>query len=187
LYLTPIHAACVSLNGRGLLLCGDSGAGKSSLSYACARRGWTFVSDDASFLVRAGKGNVVVGNPQHLHFRQSATELFAELKLHELTARINGEIAIELTTARLPKMNTALQSQISFLIFLDRKPSGPIALRPFPKARASAVLEQVICYGEHEIRDAQKSALKHLLDGDVLELQYSELDPAVNCLTELLR
>ena len=77
LYLTPIHAACVSLDGRGLLLCGDSGAGKSSLSYACARRGWTFVSDDASFLVRGGKGSVVVGNPHHLHFRESATELFA--------------------------------------------------------------------------------------------------------------
>ena len=187
LYLTPIHAACVSLNGRGLLLCGDSGAGKSSLSYACACRGWTFVSDDASFLVRAGKGNVAVGNPQHLHFRESATDLFAELKSHELTARINGEIAIQLTTAKLPRMNTALQSQIDFLIFLNRKPSGPPVLRPFSKARASAILEQVICYGEQHIRDAQKSALRDLLGGDVLELQYSELDTAVSCLTELLR
>ena len=187
LYLTPIHAACVSLNGRGLLLCGDSGAGKSSLSYACARRGWTFVSDDASFLVRAGKGNVAVGNPRHLHFRESATDLFAELKSHELTARINGEIAIQLTTAKLPHMNTALQSQIDFLIFLNRQPSGPPVLRAFSKARAAAILEQVICYGEQHIRDAQKSALRDLLGGDVLELQYSELDPAVNCLADLLR
>jgi len=29
---------CVALDGRGVLLCGDSGAGKSSLSYACAAR-----------------------------------------------------------------------------------------------------------------------------------------------------
>ena len=65
--------------------------------------------------------------------------------------------------------------------------SGPPALRPFSKARASAILEQVICYGEQHIRDAQKSALRDLLGGDVLELQYSELDPAVSCLTELLR
>ena len=157
----------MSLNGRGLLLCGDSGAGKSSLSYACARRGWTFVSDDASFLVRAGKGNVAVGNPQHLHFRESATDLFAELRSHELTARINGEIAIQLTTAKLPRMNTALQSQIDFLIFLNRQPSGPPVLRPFSKARASAILEQVICYGEQPIRDAQKAALRDLLGGDV--------------------
>lgn len=36
-HTTPVHAGCVSLNGRGVLLLGDSGAGKSSLSYACAR------------------------------------------------------------------------------------------------------------------------------------------------------
>jgi hypothetical protein len=187
LYLTPIHAACVSLNGRGLLLCGDSGAGKSSLSYACARRGWTFVSDDASFLVRGGRGNVVVGNPHHLHFRESATELFAELKSHELTARINGEIAIELATAKMPQMETALQSSVDVLIFLHRCPLGPPSLQPFSKARASTSLEQVICYGEQQIRDAQKSALQDLLRGEVLELQYSDLDAAVDCLEDLLR
>jgi hypothetical protein len=187
LYLTPIHAACVSREGRGLLLCGESGAGKSSLSYACARRGWTFISDDASFLVRGGKGNVIVGNPYHLHFRESATELFAELKSHDLTARINGEIAIELATANLPQMSTALQSPVDFLIFLNRLPSGPPSLRPFPKERASAVLEQVICYGEQQVRDAQKSALRDLLCAPVLELQYSDLDSAVDCLEALVR
>ena len=40
LHVTPVHAGCVVLEGRGVLLCGDSGAGKSSLSYACARAGW---------------------------------------------------------------------------------------------------------------------------------------------------
>src|SRR6266852_1180650 len=50
-YFTPVHSACVALDGRGVLLCGDSEAGKSSLSYACARQGWTFVSDDASHLL----------------------------------------------------------------------------------------------------------------------------------------
>jgi hypothetical protein len=187
LYLTPIHAACVAYQGRGLLLCGDSGAGKSSLSYGCARRGWSFISDDASFLVREGKGSVVVGNPYHLHFRESATQLFAELKSHELTARINGEIAIELATTKMPQLETALQSSIAALIFLNRCRSAPAALRPFSKLRAAAVLEQVICYGEPQIRDAQKAALRGLLRGRVLELQYSDLDSAVDCLERLLR
>ncbi|MES2221693.1 MAG: aldolase, partial [Acidobacteriota bacterium] len=48
-YATPIHAGCVALDGRGVLLCGDSGAGKSSLSFACARKGWTYITDDAAF------------------------------------------------------------------------------------------------------------------------------------------
>src|SRR5713226_342854 len=33
-YLTPIHAACVARNGKGLLLLGGPGCGKSSLAFA---------------------------------------------------------------------------------------------------------------------------------------------------------
>ena len=185
LYLTPIHAACVAFQGSGLLLCGDSGAGKSSLSFACARRGWTFVSDDATFLIRGGKHNVVVGDPAHLHFRESATELFADLKSHRLAPRINGEIAIELTTANMPHMSTALQSPIAVLVFLNRQTSGPASLQTFSKERASAILEQVICYGEQHVRDAQKFSLHDLLRAGALELRYSDLDSAVSCLEGL--
>jgi hypothetical protein len=187
LYLTPIHAACVAFQGRGLLLCGDSGAGKSSLSFACARRGWTFISDDASFLVRGGKQRVVVGNPYQLHFRESATDLFADLKSHSPTTRINGEIAIELTTANIPDILASPQSSIEALVFLNRQTSGLASLRPFSRERASLCLEQVICYGEQQLRDAQKSSLRDLLLAPVMELRYSDLDSAVSCLEELVR
>ena len=40
------HAAAVGLNGRGLLLAGKGGAGKSTTSLACWNAGWQFVSDD---------------------------------------------------------------------------------------------------------------------------------------------
>jgi hypothetical protein len=181
-YLTPIHAACVTFQDRGLLLCGDSGAGKSSLSFACARRGWTFVSDDANFLIRDRKERVVVGNPHHLHFRESATELFPDLKSHRLTQRINGEMAIALATANQPEISTSSQSPIDFIVFLRRGTSGPASLRPFPKGRALAYLEQVICYGEQRLRDAQKSSLHALLHAEILELQYSDPNSAVDCL-----
>ena len=49
--VTDLHAACVSRNGKGILLLGDSGAGKSTLAYACARAGWTYTSDDTSYLI----------------------------------------------------------------------------------------------------------------------------------------
>jgi hypothetical protein len=187
LYLTPIHAACVAFDGRGLLLCGDSGAGKSSLSFACARRGWTFISDDGSFLVRGAPHRPIVGNPHHLHFRESATELFADLKSHRLARRINGEMAIELTTANMAGIITAHQTPADFLIFLNRQPSGAASLRPFSKKQAATYLEQVICYGEQHLREVQRSSLGDLLKLDVVELQYSDLDSAVNCLEALVR
>src|SRR6266404_580737 len=70
LCFTPIHGACVAREGRGVLFCGDSEAGKSSLAYACARRGWTYVTDDASWLIRKHAAErLVVGNSHRMRLR----------------------------------------------------------------------------------------------------------------------
>ena len=44
------HAAAVGLDGRGLLLAGKGGSGKSTTSLACWHAGWDFVSDDYCWL-----------------------------------------------------------------------------------------------------------------------------------------
>lgn len=48
--LVPLHAACFGLPGAGVLLIGDTGAGKSTLCAAALASGWTFVSEDATFV-----------------------------------------------------------------------------------------------------------------------------------------
>ncbi|MGC1919578.1 MAG: aldolase, partial [Acidobacteriaceae bacterium] len=67
--VTDLHAACVSKNGKGILLCGDSGAGKSTLSYACARAGWTYTSDDTSYLINDYAVPRVIGHSHRMRFR----------------------------------------------------------------------------------------------------------------------
>jgi len=49
---TPIHAAGMALNGRAVLIVGQSGAGKSSIAMNCVRQGWDYLGDDA-VIVRA--------------------------------------------------------------------------------------------------------------------------------------
>jgi hypothetical protein len=186
LYTTPLHAACVALNGRGILLCGDSGAGKSSLAFACARAGWTFLSDDSSSIIRRRKGRVVVGNPYSMRFRESATDLFPDLKSRPVTTRATGRLAIELTTDTLPGIKTALETEIDSVVFLDRGTAGPPWLSLFPKAEARRWFEHVICFGEEEVREAQRDALRNLLTAEILELHYSDLDWAVERLETLV-
>lgn len=41
-----IHASCVELSGKGLLLLGNAGAGKSSFALSLINRGFTLVGDD---------------------------------------------------------------------------------------------------------------------------------------------
>jgi len=187
LYLTPIHGACVRLGQRGVLLCGDSGAGKSSLAYACVHKGWAFLSDDSACLIRKRKDRVVVGDPYRMRFRQSAVDIFPELKDQRRTLRATGQLAIELPTANQPGIEKTPTCAIDFIVFLNRTQGKPPGLWSFPKDKALQWLEQVACFGEKRVRNAQKASLRNLVKGDVLELYYSDLDSAVRQLEALVR
>ena len=78
-HLAPVHGALVARAGRGVLLCGDSFAGKSTLAYACARAGWTYISDDATSLVRKLPDLQGIGQFYAIRLRESARKLFPEL------------------------------------------------------------------------------------------------------------
>jgi hypothetical protein len=187
LYATPLHAACVEFDGCGFLLCGESGAGKSSLAYACARRGWTFLSDDASAIVRRRKGRVVIGNPYKMRFRESAAILFPELRDRPITARATGKLAIEVATSTLPEIKTARETEVDYIVFLDRHSFGLPWVSALPLSEARKSFERVICYGEEENREAQRSALDNLLTAATLELHYNDLDSAVDQLESLVK
>ncbi|WP_343347055.1 aldolase [Sphingomicrobium sp. XHP0239] len=45
-----VHATCVALRGRAVLLTGASGVGKSDLALRLIDRGWSLVSDDRTLL-----------------------------------------------------------------------------------------------------------------------------------------
>jgi hypothetical protein len=185
-YTTPLHAACVSLDGRGVLLCGDSGAGKSSLSYACARANWTYVTDDASYLLNHGKNRLVTGNCHQIRFRPSATELFPEVTGLEITPRATGKPSIELPTASMPQIIRAQTARVDFMIFLNRRARGPSELVPYRKDVARHFLHQVL-YGPAELLAVQYEAIEWLLTADILELRFTSLDWAIDRLEKLVR
>lgn len=187
LYLTPIHGACVELEGRGVLLCGDGSAGKSSLSYACARRGWKFLSDDSSCLVQRREGRIVTGNPYQMRFRESARNLFPELTNHPSTLRATGELAIELPTATRPDINVIFESPVEYIVFLNRFDALPQGLVPFSRDRALRWFEQVVCYGEQQVRDTHLANLRRLLTADIFEMRYTTFDSALRMLESLVR
>jgi hypothetical protein len=184
LYATPVHAACVSLAGQGFLLCGDSGAGKSSLSYACARAGWTYTTDDASYLVVNADGPRIVGNSHQVRFRPSAAKLFPELRGRDLTPRAEGKPSMEVPTAELPGIITAAEAAIHHVVFLNRRPAALAELTPYSSEAALHWFQQSL-FPVPEVRELQAQALQRLLDTTMYELSYCDLDRAVHCL-ELL-
>jgi hypothetical protein len=183
-YVTAIHAACVSRNGRGMLLCGNSGAGKSSLAYACARAGWIFTSDDSSYLVADGNHPRIIGNSGKIRFRPTARELFPELQGYSLTPRAEGKPSIEVSTVELPGINAVDEMQIHYIVFLNRRPSSIAELVPLSSASASQRFHQDL-YPAEEIREMQAKAIRPLLATEIYELRYRDLHHAVSRL-ELL-
>lgn len=51
---TILHASCVALDGRAVLITGTSGSGKSALALALLAYGATLVADDRTVLRRSG-------------------------------------------------------------------------------------------------------------------------------------
>lgn len=183
---TPIHAACVAIDGRGVLLCGDSGAGKTSLSYACARSGWFFVADDTSYLIFGEAGRRVIGNCHHVRFRPSAADLFPEIAGKPLTPRMSGKPSVELQTVSMPYVKTRFAAHADFVVFLNRREPGRADLRPYRKDVARHYMRQVL-FGTHETKAQQYAEIDRLLTAEVLELRYESLDWAVERLKRLVR
>jgi hypothetical protein len=185
LHLSPVHASCVALHGRAVLLCGDAGAGKTTLAYICARKGWAYLSDDATHIVRGRADRTVVGRPFRIRFRDEATRLFPELKQFTPERRPNGKLDIEVETSGLG-LSVALESSASHIVFLNRKnESTRASVEPFARTEAAYRLRNLTCYGDAKVRSEQDRALTEFLRLPTMQLTYGDLDAAEGALRAL--
>ncbi len=183
-HLITLHAACVMYQDKGVLLAGNSGAGKSSLSYACARRGWTFVSDDASAFHRNTPNPTVIGHPQKFRFREPVGELFPEFRGLKSSLRSYGKPTIEVSTHLLENIITAEESAVNAIVFLNRAAYqfGPPVLVPISPEEAWKRLSFSVWAVQMPAFEERLAALERLLAVPMYEMRYSELDPAIDLL-----
>ena len=185
-YALGVHAACVTWDKAGILLCGESGAGKSTLAYACARAGWTYVTDDGSFLVNGRDDRLVVGNSALVRFRPTARALFPELcELNVMERAGVGKPSIELATEKLPSFKTSNTATVRQIVFLKR--GGPVQeLAVFPTAVARHYMLQQV-HSMPYLAALKLETVDHLLQLGAWELRYNDLDWATERLELLAR
>jgi len=183
---TPLHAACVSVAGHGMLLCGDSGAGKSSLAFAGARAGWTFTCDDASSLPMDRDDRMVIGNCHQIRLRDSGVQLFPELEGRGITPRVTGKPSIEIPTSELSGFITSESAIVDFIVFLNRCDVEKPELVPLMRETARSWFNHVP-YGTPAVHAAQQASIRNLLEVPTFELRYTDLDWAVERLNTLAR
>ena len=184
-YAVPVHAACVEGAQGGVLLCGASGAGKSTLAYACARAGWTFVSDDATWLLPGSEHPMAIGRPHQARFRTDTPRLFPELGKFSERVRPNGKLSLEVALREFPEIRRAAKCPITNLVVLDRGTKTPARLETI---RAEEVVEflygDATSYGEDVDRERRRT-LRNLSGIPAYRLQYEGLGDALELLSRL--
>lgn len=182
--VTDLHAACVGKDGRGILLCGDSGAGKSTLAYGCARAGWTYTSDDTSYLINHSVAPRVIGHAHRVRFRPEARALFPELEGREAATRLEGKPSIEVPVSELPVASAADEADIHSIVYLRRYPSAAATFVRLPEGAATHRMRDEL-YSAGEVRARHEKELESIFAIPTYELHYSDLGDAIRQLATL--
>jgi hypothetical protein len=140
--LVPLHAAAVGERGRGLLLMGDSGAGKSTMALHCLLQGLQLVSEDAVFVSPAAM--LATGIASFLHLRSSGLRLLRgyrgtrRIRGSPIIRRRSGEHKYEVDLRRAGYALAPAALKIRALVFLSKRSAGAGALL-LPVARPEMI------------------------------------------------
>ena len=183
----PLHAACVVKDGIGVALLGEAGSGKSTLTYACVRRGYQVLAEDG-LMVKCGDADLRFwGMPWTLHLLPDSVRFFPELADEQPRLQINGEWKLEVSPERYYAGSTAVCASLGPVLFLERGTSeGTSKLEVVPHAEALAQVEIVWPYwvGWDEQMEAR---VPELLEKGVYRLRVNGTpDQAVDVLDRLL-
>ncbi|KQP47756.1 aldolase [Pseudorhodoferax sp. Leaf274] len=133
-----IHAAVLERNGRAVILPGDPGAGKSTLTAALALSGWRLLSDEIALIDR--DDGLLVGLARPVNLKNDSIDIVRAFS----TDAVFGEPARDThkgTVAHLKPptdsvLHVARRARPAFIIYPRWSADAPCALTPRPKADA---------------------------------------------------
>jgi hypothetical protein len=153
--LVSLHAACVGSRRRGLLLMGESGAGKSVLALHCALQGLEFLTEDATFVAPAAMQATGVSNFLHvkadsLRFLDDAT-IVSRIRRSPVIRRRSGVEKFEIDMRRLRRPPAQSPLKLAGIVFVSRTSAGkgPL-LRPVNRREFRARLESSQPYAANQ-------------------------------------
>lgn len=165
--LTPLHCACVVKNGRGLVLAGPSGVGKSTLAVFLCLRKFAYLSDGWTFFSRSGSGVQAWSLPTPVKLLPDAVEFFPELGNASPGRALNGEFAYEVDPAAMFGVDRSECCEPHWLVFVERTDRSAALFRTISSdeafSRFATELESLpACISD--MREVQLQTINTLVD-----------------------
>jgi hypothetical protein len=135
----PLHAAAVVAGTQTLLLAGHSGAGKSTMAYACAAAGFSVLAEDTVFVALDARPVRLWGQASQIWLAADSPRFFPELAGEPVVVRANGKRRIA-ARAAMPWSPTLTTAGDAAVILLERGEGEPVLTRLEPD-RAASVLD----------------------------------------------
>lgn len=134
-----LHAACVSKEGRGVILPGQSGAGKTTLAAWLSTHGFEYLSDELVF-VRTGSRRVE-GFLRPLDVKAEGRRVLAPVIDFEATdAVLPAPDGFLVFPRRLAAVGAPAEADACVLIFPSYSPGVATRIEPISQARAAMLL-----------------------------------------------
>jgi hypothetical protein len=126
--LVALHAACVGRSGRGLLLMGPTGAGKSTVTLQCLLKGFDMMSEDSVFVAPAQMLATGVANFLHVQAESlrwlEGTKQAAAIRRSPTIRRRSGAVKFEVDLRGGQYRLAARPQKIAAVVFLSPQPAG---------------------------------------------------------------
>lgn len=172
---TPVHCSGVVSGGRGVLICGVSGTGKTTLAYACARSGLQVLSDDVVHL-RIDPTNDQLrlwGRPWFLRLAPEALDLFPELAGLQPQLRSDHEWYLEIDVENQFPGRAVVSCEPEALVFLERQRDAAPRLERLNVDSALQRLLKDIHVSETPVIERHRHTLERLLQTKAYTLRYA--------------
>jgi len=150
--LVPLHAACVGVNGRGVLLMGASGAGKSTMALQCLLERFQFLAEDSVFV--SPRDLLATGTANFLHVRTDsvgwlgASRYAGIIRRSPVIQRRSGVRKFEVDLRHAEFRLAPRPLELRAVVFLsEQSASGAPLLRKLPKLETLARLRAEQAYG----------------------------------------
>jgi hypothetical protein len=167
-----LHCSCVAKNNQGYLLAGPSRSGKSTLTMALARVGFSFLADDRTFCSAKDGKLSAWGVVPSLKLRHEAQGWFEELAHREAKDIENGDTILRFDPEDQLGLKRAKVCEPACLIFLDQREESGFCMKEISPRDAAQRLDQELMAEPPELMEKQRKVIGQLVELPCWQLQY---------------